>query len=227
MLRLPELLGVSNPAHFPALHLPNHRWCHLDILPGIANPTRVYNHTRSLNMPLFICNWQNGDFSAVSASSKKDAIELLDEAGNAETCELFTMKNFMVHFRLKEETYEIDDFVPVELDGFGEQRVDMLCDRVYPKKMQRLLCAQFQILRRILPRCFYLPMPVSVPAHRLQGAIAHQSKPAVAYKSHSPGGRLPSSRCIRSARNEHLQRQTCTSGRFRYSPKTFCYQSVP
>ena len=83
-------------------------------------------------MPLFICRWQNGDFSAVSASSKKDAIELLDEVGNAETCELFTMKNFMVHFRLKQETDEIDDFVPVELEGFGEQTVDMLCDRVYP-----------------------------------------------------------------------------------------------
>ena len=43
-------------------------------------------------MPLFICRWQNGDFSAVSASSKAAAIELLDEVGNAENCELFTMK---------------------------------------------------------------------------------------------------------------------------------------
>jgi hypothetical protein len=83
-------------------------------------------------MPLFICRWQNGDFSAVSASSKRDAIELLDEVGNAETCELFTMKNFMVHFRLKDETDEIDDFVPVELEGFGEETVDMLCERLYP-----------------------------------------------------------------------------------------------
>jgi hypothetical protein len=79
-------------------------------------------------MPLFICRWQNGDFSAVSASSKKDAIELLDEVGNAETCELFTK----VHFHLKQETEEIDDFVPVELEGFGEATVDTLCDRVYP-----------------------------------------------------------------------------------------------
>jgi hypothetical protein len=83
-------------------------------------------------MPLFICRWQNGDFSAVSASSKTAAIALLDEVGNAETCELFTAKNFMVHFRLKQEADEVDDFVPVELEGFGEQTVDMLCDRVYP-----------------------------------------------------------------------------------------------
>jgi hypothetical protein len=83
-------------------------------------------------MPLFICRWQNGDFSAVSASSKKDAIEQLDEVGNAGFPKLFTMKNFMVHFRLKDETDEIDDFVPVELEGFGEETVDTLCDRVYP-----------------------------------------------------------------------------------------------
>ena len=83
-------------------------------------------------MSLYICRWQNGDFSAVSASSRAEAIELLDEVGNAEVCELFAVKNFMVHFRLKEETDEIDDFVPVELEGFGEGTEDILCDRVYP-----------------------------------------------------------------------------------------------
>ena len=83
-------------------------------------------------MPLYICRWKNGDFSAVSAASKTDAIELLDEVGNAEVCELFTVKNFMVHFHLKQETDELDDFVPVELEGFGEETVDTLCARVYP-----------------------------------------------------------------------------------------------
>ena len=83
-------------------------------------------------MPLFICRWQNGDFSAVSAATKTDAIQLLDEVGNAEVCELFTVKNFMVHFSLKQETDEIDDFVPVELEGFGEETMDILSERVYP-----------------------------------------------------------------------------------------------
>jgi hypothetical protein len=83
-------------------------------------------------MPLYICRWKNGDFSAVSAASKTDAIELLDEVGNAEVCELFTVKNFMVHFHLKQETDELDDFVPVELEGFGEATVDILSARVYP-----------------------------------------------------------------------------------------------
>ena len=83
-------------------------------------------------MPLFICRWQNGDFSAVSAATKTDAIAMLDEVGNAEVCELFTVKNFMVHFSLKQETDEVDDFVAVELEGFGEATEDVLCSRVYP-----------------------------------------------------------------------------------------------
>ena len=33
-------------------------------------------------MPLFICRWQDGDFSAVSAASRDEAMELLDEVGN-------------------------------------------------------------------------------------------------------------------------------------------------
>jgi hypothetical protein len=38
----------------------------------------------------------------------------------------------MVHFRLKQETDEVDNFVPVELEGFGEVTEDILCQRVYP-----------------------------------------------------------------------------------------------
>ena len=42
---------------------------------------------------MFICRWQNGDFSAVSAASRDEAMELLDEAGNADVADLFTVKN--------------------------------------------------------------------------------------------------------------------------------------
>lgn len=83
-------------------------------------------------MPLFICRWQNGDFSAVSAASRDEAMELLDEVGNADVADLFTAKNFMVHFQLKAEADAVDDPVPVELEGFGDDTYDMLCERVYP-----------------------------------------------------------------------------------------------
>ena len=58
-------------------------------------------------MPLFICRWQNSDFSAASARSREEAIELLAEVGNAEICEVFAVDNFMVHFHVKAEA---DDF---------------------------------------------------------------------------------------------------------------------
>jgi hypothetical protein len=83
-------------------------------------------------MSLFICRWQNGDFSAVSAGSREEAIILLDEVGNAEECELFTVKDFMVHFSLKREAPDLQSMLPVELEGFGEDTHDMLCDHVYP-----------------------------------------------------------------------------------------------
>lgn len=80
-------------------------------------------------MPLYICRWQNGDFSAVYARSREDAIIKLDEVGNAEVAELFTTKDFMVHFKLREEW---GNMIPVDLEGFGEDTVDVVCDRVYP-----------------------------------------------------------------------------------------------
>jgi len=83
-------------------------------------------------MPLFICRWQNGDFSAVSAASRDEAIELLDEIANADVADLFTVKNFTVNFQLKTEADSVDDPVPVELEGFGDDTYEMLCERVYP-----------------------------------------------------------------------------------------------
>ena len=119
-------------------------------------------------MPLFICRWQNGDFSAVSAATKTDAIALLDEVGNAEVCELFTVKNFMVHFSLKQETDEVDDFVPVELEGFGEATEDVLCSRVYPvyfkasiTEGENWLDNDEVILRRRWKPCSRTSMPLS------------------------------------------------------------------
>jgi len=83
-------------------------------------------------MPIYICRWQNGNFSAVNAHSREHAILLLDEIGNAEACELFPVENFMVHFRLKDEADNIEGASPLELQGFGGEMLRMLYDRVYP-----------------------------------------------------------------------------------------------
>ena len=83
-------------------------------------------------MPLFVCRWQNGDFSAVNASSKEEAIELLAEIGNAESCELFAFDKFMVHFHTTSDVDNFEEMLPVRLGGFGEQTHRMLCERMYP-----------------------------------------------------------------------------------------------
>ena len=91
-------------------------------------------------MSLFICRWQNGDFSAVSAASREEAITLPDETGNAELGELFTVSDFMVHFRLKDRVENVDDMTPIELKEFGEQTHDMPYERLYPE-YAKVACA--------------------------------------------------------------------------------------
>jgi hypothetical protein len=49
-------------------------------------------------MPVFICRWPNVDFSAVQATSRDDAALLLDEVGNDDNSELFTVRNFLATF---------------------------------------------------------------------------------------------------------------------------------
>jgi hypothetical protein len=88
-------------------------------------------------MPLFICRWQNGDFSAVSASSREEDMELLDEGRNADVAEVFTVNRFMLHFQLKKQVDSVEDPVPVDLEGFGEETYDTFCERVYPEMSPR------------------------------------------------------------------------------------------
>jgi hypothetical protein len=59
-------------------------------------------------------------------------VELLDEVGNADVAEVFTAKRFMVHFQLKKQLDNVEEPVPVDLEGFGEETYDTLCARVYP-----------------------------------------------------------------------------------------------
>jgi hypothetical protein len=62
----------------------------------------------------------------VKASSKDEAIELLDEIGNAEGSPVTPINdNFMVHFVLTDD----GDF---ELQGWGEETGELIMKRAYP-----------------------------------------------------------------------------------------------
>jgi hypothetical protein len=83
-------------------------------------------------MPLYICRWQNGDFSAVFARNREIADFMLDEVGNADLGEVFTAPNFMVHFKLLPKPDGIDDFHPFELEALGEAFGDQILEKCYP-----------------------------------------------------------------------------------------------
>jgi hypothetical protein len=74
---------------------------------------------------LFLCRWPNGDFSVVKASNKDEAIELLDEVGNAEGSPVTPIKAFMVHFALTDDG-------ELELEGWGEETRDLVMELGYP-----------------------------------------------------------------------------------------------
>ena len=76
-------------------------------------------------MPVFLCRWPNGDFSVVKATNKDQAIEFLDEVGNAEGCPLMATKDFMAHFGLTDD----GEF---ELQGYGETTKEHIMRLGYP-----------------------------------------------------------------------------------------------
>jgi hypothetical protein len=76
-------------------------------------------------MPLYLCRWENGDFSIVQAKNKDHALEMLDEINNAEGLPLYPITDFMAHFRLTGGG-------TVELEGFGEEFGDHVRERVHP-----------------------------------------------------------------------------------------------
>jgi hypothetical protein len=78
-----------------------------------------------MEMRLYLCRWENGDFSVVQATNKEHALEMLDELANAEGLPLYAITDFMVHFRLTDEGI-------VELQEFGERFGDHVSERVHP-----------------------------------------------------------------------------------------------
>ena len=85
-------------------------------------------------MPLYLCRWPNGDCSFVFAANKGEAIERLDEVGNAEGCPLIPIHEFMAHFCLT-------DTGEFEFEEFGEVTEGVLFEKAYPIVDEALLNA--------------------------------------------------------------------------------------
>jgi hypothetical protein len=77
-------------------------------------------------MAIYLCRWPNGEFSIVDAKTKSEAIELLDEWGNAEQASLTRMPNCMFDFRLHDDGQ-------IELADIGEATHDYIMETCYPE----------------------------------------------------------------------------------------------
>ena|ERR1022692_126271 len=77
-------------------------------------------------MAIYLCRWPNGEFSIVSAKTKSEVIELLDEWGNAEQATLSRMTNCMFDFRLGDDGQ-------IELANIGESTQDGIMKTCYPE----------------------------------------------------------------------------------------------
>src|SRR5258708_30897045 len=76
-------------------------------------------------MPIYMCRWENGDISLVSATSKDDAIGALDEVGAATAGMLYTVNQFMVHLTLDEDG-------ELEIESLGEDTEHFVREVAYP-----------------------------------------------------------------------------------------------
>jgi hypothetical protein len=74
----------------------------------------------------YLCRWPNGDFSLVTANTRREALVQLDEWDVAHPSQLFPLESCMVGFRL-------NDLGEIELKQFGEETEDLIWETSYPE----------------------------------------------------------------------------------------------
>jgi hypothetical protein len=87
-------------------------------------------------MAIYLCRWPNGDFSIVNAKTKDEAIELLDEWGNAEQAFLTRMTDCMFDFRLGDDGQ-------IELADIGGSTHDCIMETCYPELSKAFATAEW------------------------------------------------------------------------------------
>jgi len=75
---------------------------------------------------LYLCRWPNGDFSLVTANTRREALVALDEWGGAHPTQLFPIDACMVDFGLNDQG-------EIELGQFGEETEHLVWEICYPE----------------------------------------------------------------------------------------------
>src|SRR5260370_23557213 len=87
-------------------------------------------------MAIYLCRWANGEFSIVNAKTKVEAIELLDEWGNAEQAFLVRLTDCMFDFRLGDDGQ-------IELSDIGGSTRDCIMETCYPELNKAFATAEW------------------------------------------------------------------------------------
>jgi hypothetical protein len=85
----------------------------------------------------YLYRWPNGDFSLVTANTRREALVELDEWEVAHPSQLFPLEFCMVDFRL-------NDLGEIELKQFGEETEDLIWETSYPELLA--------LLSQVMPR---------------------------------------------------------------------------
>jgi len=75
---------------------------------------------------VYLCRWPNGDFSLVTATTRREALVQLDEWAGAHPSQLFPADSCMVDFRLNDQG-------EIELGQFGEETERFVWETCYPE----------------------------------------------------------------------------------------------
>jgi len=87
-------------------------------------------------MAIYLCRWPNGDFSIVNARTRNEAIEMLDEWGNAERAIVSRMTDCMFDFRLGDDGR-------FELVDVGECTRGGVIEKCYPELNKALAAVEW------------------------------------------------------------------------------------
>ena len=100
---------------------------------GLQDAARVKRQARGSESDLdefetgaYLCRWPNGDFSFVTANTRREALVQLDEWAGAHPSQLFPVDSCMVDFRL-------NDLGEIELAQFGEETEYFIWETCYPE----------------------------------------------------------------------------------------------
>jgi hypothetical protein len=84
---------------------------------------------------VYLCRWPNGDFSLVTANSRREALVALDEWGGAHPTQLSPINTCMVDFSLNDQG-------EIELTQFGAETEHLVWEICYPELHEILSSAQ-------------------------------------------------------------------------------------